>query len=189
MQITICGGGNAAHVLAGILAARCEHQINVFTAYGDEAERWMEAIEVHGGILVHDRERTFHGRPNRASSDPAEVVRGSQIVLLALPAFTHESTLRQISPHLEKRAWLGAFPARGGFDWCAQDVLDGHLDSVTLFGLQTLPWACRIRKYAREIDILGTKAEVDLATTSASQVETIAHELGGTPAHPPATHP
>jgi hypothetical protein len=43
-----------------------------------------------------------------------------------------------------------------------------------LFGLQTLPWACRIREYGREVEILGTKAAVDLAAWPSDHAEGIA---------------
>jgi hypothetical protein len=38
MQITICGGGNAAHTATGLLAARDEHQVNVYIPFQDEVD-------------------------------------------------------------------------------------------------------------------------------------------------------
>jgi len=42
-------------------------------------------------------------------------------------------------------------------------------DRFVIFGAQTLPWACRIRKYGREVTVLGTKSQVDLATCPRQQ--------------------
>ncbi len=70
------------------------------------------------------------GQPARISAEAADVVPGSQLVLLALPAFAHEFTLRDIVPHLDDGVWVGALPARGGFDWCARDVLGAKADQV-----------------------------------------------------------
>jgi hypothetical protein len=70
-------------------------------------------------------------------------------------------------------------PARGGLDWCVDDVLDGTCKSVALFGLQTLPWACRIRQYGQEVAVLGTKQEVDMATSPAERADEIATWLSG----------
>ena len=42
-----------------------------------------------------------------------------------------------------------------------QALLPGH--SGIVFGLQTLPWACRIQDWGRRVEVLGTKAEVDMA--------------------------
>jgi hypothetical protein len=163
MQVTICGGGNAAHTLAALISARQGYRVNVYTPLDDEVERWRQGIEAGGGITAHNQDGVLAGRPHRVSDDPSAVVPGSQLVLLALPAFAHEIILKDIAPFLDDGAWVGALPARGGFDWAARDVLDNGKRSVVLFGLQTLPWACRIREYGREVVILGTKSEVDLA--------------------------
>ena len=48
------------------------------------------------------------------------------MVLLALPAFAHEPILKQIAPYISPGAWVGAVPARGGFDLCARDIFKGH---------------------------------------------------------------
>lgn len=163
MQITICGGGNAAHTLAGLIAARQDFQVNVYTPLNDEVQRWRQGIAAQGGISVVSDEGTLTGRPHQVSDDPATVVSGSRLVLLSLPAFAHEIILEDIAPHLDKGTWVGVLPARGGFDWCAMNTLAVKNESVTIFGLQTLPWACRIRQYGQEVAILGTKTEVDLA--------------------------
>ena len=179
MQITICGGGNAAHALAGLLSARPGMKVNIYTPVGNEAQRWSEGIEARGGISVISRDGLLLGRPQLVSDDPSTVVPGSQLVLMALPAFAHEAILRDIAPHLDDGAWVGALPARGAFDWCARDVLGSSAQRIVLFGLQTLPWACRIRTYGQEVAILGTKAEVDLAAWPSDYADEIATWLGG----------
>jgi len=163
MQITICGGGNAAHTLAALISVRREYRVNIYTPLTDEVDRWRQGIEAGGGITAISRDGVLVGRPHRVSADPSTVVPGSQLVLLALPAFAHEIILQNIAPFLDDGVWVGALPARGGFDWAARDVLDNGKRSVVIFGLQTLPWACRIQEYGREVTILGTKSEVDLA--------------------------
>jgi hypothetical protein len=174
MQVTICGGGNAAHTLAGLISARQDFKVNVYTPFSDEVLRWLQGIEARGGITLISPDGVLVGRPHRVSDDPAAVVPGSQLVLLALPAFAHEIILRDIVPYLDNGAWVGALPARGGLDWCARNVFGGGENSVVVFGLQTLPWACRIREYGREVTILGTKTEVDLAAWPPDYAEEIA---------------
>ena len=114
-------------------------------------------------------------RPRRVSADPAEVVPGSDVVVLVLPAFAHEDTLRQIVPFLDEGAWVGAVPARGGFDYAAARVLEAHgREDVRLFGLQTLPWACRVQAYGQVVHVLGVKQAVDAAARPAAQIERLA---------------
>lgn len=177
MQITICGGGNAAHTSTGLLAAREEHQVNVYLSMADEAQLWQAGIDSQGGMTVIRQEGTIKSLPQMISSDPAQVIPGSQLVLLALPAFAHESVLGEIAPYLEPGTLVGALAARGSYDLCTRDVLKSKADSVTVFGLQTLPWACRIKHYGREVEILGTKATVDFATCPPEQADDLASFL------------
>ncbi|MFQ5856075.1 MAG: hypothetical protein ACE5LU_10570, partial [Anaerolineae bacterium] len=207
MQVTICGGGNAAHALAGLIAAREDCTVNVYAPYAGEAQSLREGIATRGGIAAITPKGTVFGRPSHVSADPAAVLPGSRLVLLAVPAFAHEIILREIAPHLDDGAWIGALPARGGFDWCIEDILcrgalrprsgqagerrsfceretgrqgdkvtftfvkglqptvrlvspspcllvtsaPPHLCISAFFGLQTLPWACRIRQYGQEV--------------------------------------
>lgn len=178
MQITICGGGNAAHALAALISAKQDYRANVYTPLSDEVQRWRQGIEAGGGITLINHEGMLVGRPHRVSDDPSAVVPGSRLVLLSLPAFAHQVILRDIVPYLDDGAWVGALPARGAFDWCARDVLGDGERSVVLFGLQTLPWACRIREYGREVAILGTKTQVDLAAWPPNYADEIAALLG-----------
>jgi hypothetical protein len=187
MQITICGGGNAAHTLAALISVRREYRVNIYTPLNDEVELWRQGIEAGGGITAVSQDGVLVGRPHRVSDDPSTVVPGSQLVLLALPAFAHEIILPDIAPFLDDGVWVGALPARGGFDWAARDVLDNGKRSVVLFGLQTLPWACRIQEYGREVTILGTKSEVDLAAwppNYAAEVAVLLSDLLGVPICP-----
>lgn len=176
MQITVCGGGNAAHTSAGILAARKEHRVNVYASFGDEALRWQKGI-ASGGLTVTSPEGSIVGHTHKISSDPSEVIPNSQMVLIALPAFAHESVLRDITPYLEDEVLVGALAARGCFDLCAREVLKEKADQMTIFGLQTLPWACRIKQYGSEVIILGSKASVDLATRPKEQAKNTADLL------------
>jgi hypothetical protein len=173
-KLTICGGGNAAHVLIA-LAGHIGWDVDVFAPLADEAERLQAGVSVRGGILANYGHKTVMGRPRRISATPAEVIPGSELILLALPAFAHGSTLQSIADHLDREVAIGALPARGGFDYQAFSILPNK--GVRIFGLQTLPWACRISTYGQEAEILGTKAEVDLAAAPAAELSRITQQL------------
>jgi hypothetical protein len=170
-KITICGGGNGAQTLLPIAAHNLGCPVDLYAPFGDEAQQLADGIAAHGGLEVHGAVQA-QARPRRVSADPADVIPGSQVVVLVLPAFAHEDTLRHIAPFLDEGAWVGALPARGGFDYCAAWVLAelGRPD-VRLFGLQTLPWACRIEKYGRLVHVLGVKQAVDAASRPAAGIE------------------
>jgi hypothetical protein len=177
MQITICGGGNAAHTLAGLLGSQPGLAVQVFAPLGDEADRWQAGIRLNGGITVHTPDGEKLGRPKLVSRSAKEAVTGSKLVILALPAFAHQTILEELAPYLEQGAWVGALPARGGFDLGARAALGALTEKVSIFGFQTLPWACRIQHYGREALILGAKEQVDIAAWPASQAPVIAAQL------------
>jgi len=184
-KITVCGGGNGAQTLAPVAACNLGCAVDLYAPFGDEAERLRAGLAAHGGL-----EATAHGggsahgsggavqakaRPRRVAADPAAVIPGSGVVVLVLPAFAHEGTLRQIVPFLDEGAWVGAMPALGGFDYCAAQVLKAQgREDVRLFGLQTLPWACRIEDYGQIVHVLGVKKMVDAASRPAAQIGEIA---------------
>ncbi len=178
-KITVCGGGNGAQTLAPIAACNLGCAVDLYAPFGDEAERLRTGIAAHGGLEATSHQSGFavqaKARPRRVSADPAEVIPGSGVVVLVLPAFAHEGTLRQIVPFLDEGAWVGAMPARGGFDYCAVQVLkEQGREDVRLFGLQTLPWACRIEDYGQIVHVLGVKKMVDAASRPAAQIGEIA---------------
>jgi len=173
-KITVCGGGNGAQTLLPVAAHNLGCPVDIFAPFGDEAERLQAGIEAHGGLEVVGAVQA-HARPRRVSADPAEVIPGSDVVLLVLPAFAHESTLRQVVSFLDEGAWVGAMPARGGLDYAATRVLKQQgRDDVILFGLQTLPWACRIEQYGQVVHVLGVKDIVDVASRPAAEVGGVA---------------
>lgn len=177
MQVTVCGGGNAAHTAVGLLASRDDLIVNVYLSYEHEARKWLEGNRVSNGIQVLQPDGYALGKPCQISSNPGEVLPGSKLVLLTVPAFAHEDVLREIAPHLDMGAWVGALPARSCFELCVQDVLKEKLGSITIFGLQTLPWACRIQHYGQQVLLLGTKSQVDLAVEPQEQATALANCL------------
>lgn len=185
MRITICGAGNAAQTLAALLAGQdMGHEVVIYAPLGDEASR-LHALTVTGICAEFADGRTQVGWPALVTADPAAAGQDAEIVLLALPAFAHESVLRALAPHLSPYATIGALPARGGFDWLVQTVLPAH--QGVLFGLQTLPWACRIMTWGRHVHVLGVKAQVDLAAWPAERAADVAAALGaliGVPLRP-----
>jgi len=164
IQITICGGGNAAHTLASLLSSKPEVAVRIYAPLGNEAQLWQEGIRQNGGITANTPGGIIKGSPESISRDPKVAVSGSDIILLALPAFAHEPILNQIAKYVSPNAWVGAVPARGGFDLCVHEVFKERFSEISIFGFQTLPWACRIQEFGKYVTILGTKEQVDLAT-------------------------
>jgi hypothetical protein len=147
--ITICGGGNAAHTIIPIIRNNFSGKINLFLPYGNEATHFKK----------------LYGRPDKVSKLAKDVCEEADLILMPLPAFAHEPTLLQIAPFLKEEVIIGAIPARSGFEYAALKILkDNKKEKVKIFGMQTLPWACRIKEYASKVDILGKKRSVGMAS-------------------------
>ncbi len=180
MKIVICGAGNAAQTLIPLLASDPQHHVIVYAPLADEAERMNAAMLDTGLEATFAPGPTRRGKPHLITADPAAAGPGAELVLLALPAFAHGEILSALAPHLPHTAWIGALPARGGFDWQVRTLMPDHRGII--FGLQTLPWACRIQDWGRRVEVLGTKAQVDLAAWPAAQgsgvIATVAATVG-----------
>lgn len=162
--ITLCGGGNAAHALIPIILTHFQGTISLFLPYKDEAEHFQFLLREDQHIKAYTPKGVLDARPDRVSKSAAEACQDADLVIISLPAFAHEFTLSQILPFLKPTALVGAMPARSGFEYSALRALKDHgRETMTIFGFQTLPWACRITHYAREVDILGQKTSVGLA--------------------------
>ncbi len=153
MRIAVCGGGNVAHVLAGLLSQNKGLDIRVLTR---KSPLWSEAIQVRD-----DQGRITSGRPRLISNQAGEVIPGADLVILALPAYARAAVLKTIAPHLTGDVWIGSFPGSGGFDWIAKKALQGTSARVSIFGAQRVPHISRIIRYGQEV--FGSPKEEGIA--------------------------
>lgn len=162
--ITICGGGNAAHAMIPVIRKHFFGQLNLFLPYGDEANHFQKLINEKRFLTATIKDDKLYGRPDKVSKFAKEVCQEADLILMPLPAFAHEHTLLKMVPYLKEDAIIGAIPARSGFEYAALKILkDNHKEKVKIFGMQTLPWACRITEYAISVNILGKKKSVGMA--------------------------
>src|SRR5665648_75151 len=81
-----------------------------------------------------------------------------------ITSFRPRTNTSKDSTLLKEEAIIGVIPARSGFEYAALKILkDNKKEKVKIFGMQTLPWACRIKEYATKVDILGKKRSVGMA--------------------------
>jgi hypothetical protein len=162
--ITVCGGGNAAHAIIPIVRNNFSGKINLFLPYGNEAAQFKKLIKERRFITATVGDKKIYGRPDKVSKFAKDVCKEADLILIPLPAFAHEPTLLQIAPFLKEEVIIGAIPARSGFEYTALKILKNNKkEKVIIFGMQTLPWACRIKEYASKVDILGKKRSVGMA--------------------------
>lgn len=164
-SLTVVGGGNGAHVLAAVAGSR-GFEVRLWAPIPEEAAALKKGVAQNGYVEAVSGENSFKAVPAIISAEPAEVIPGSGIIIFVLPAFAHKELLLQAVQYLDKGCILGAIPSRSGFEFMAKSILN---DTVTIFGVQTLPWACRIKSYGRQVEILGTKNKVTASSSPASE--------------------
>lgn len=148
--VCICGGGNLGLVCAGVLASQ-GFAVRVLTGHPD---RWSRTVEV-----IDDKGVTFSGKLERVSSVAAEVVPGADIILLCLPGYLIEKTLRELSPYFGGSSAVGSIVSSTGFFFFAHQIIP----SQPLFGFQRVPFICRTKEYGRVGQLLGYKKSVNVA--------------------------
>lgn len=167
--ITVCGGGNAAHVMLGLLGSRSDVSVRLFDTLPDEVEKIQSELQAADGkmtVYFKDGREPLRGVIDQISTQAEEVIPGSDMVILAVPAFAHELYMRAIEKHADPGCIVGVMVAKGGVDWQFKEIFKDKLDSVQFFAMENLPWACRIRDYGRSAEILGTKLILDVAVFS-----------------------
>eukprot|EP00873_Tetraselmis_striata_P042471 jgi/Tetstr1/462735/TSEL_007697.t1 len=168
-KVVIAGGGNAAHVAAGMFAKQGA-DVRMYVSLPEEAKEIRDGVAANGGITVHkpadtdapEESYTAAISPDAISSNPADVIPDAELVIIITPAFAHEPILRQIEPHVHHEVFVGAIPAPGGFQWMAEHILRDSASGLTVFGGDHLPWACRIEEKGKSVSLLGVKSHVDV---------------------------
>lgn len=178
LRVTACGGGNAVHVFASIIAEDVE--MSLFLNYQDEAAEFRDGMEAAGGMVTcHYRDQAFTGTPSFVSKDAAEVIPGRDVVLLPVPSFAHRSILEAIAPHLSDNTIVCAVPGGGGFDLLAHEIMSQHCNArnIIICGTNQLPYQCRTTTYGSSVELIGFKGNIDVATTPADAAERVAKVL------------
>lgn len=194
MKVLLCGGGNAIHVLSAYVSAQTDTHVTILSLFPGEADRLRDAIPEEGIRCVNDLGDDVLGKPNAVIDKAEDVPKDLDIVIFALPSFTHELYLKALKPYLKPGVTIGAMPGEGGFDLCAiHNLGSDFVRHSNVFALETLPWACRIMEYGKSVEVLGTKKEVEVivspkyGTTKAGFVTEVLHRLiGRLPAFDPA---
>lgn len=177
-NVCICGGGNAVHIMMADLGARDDVEVSVYAPFApsggtSEASRINAGLAEVKGISKHFRaelnKTPIFGTPLKVSENPADVIPDADVVIIPLPAFAHKGVMEAIAPFLKKGVYVGAMPAQGNFNITAATILGEKMEHVTLFGINQLPYQCRILEYGKTVEMVGHKNVVKVSTTPAAK--------------------
>eukprot|EP00931_Biecheleriopsis_adriatica_P046431 TRINITY_DN2665_c1_g1_i6.p1 TRINITY_DN2665_c1_g1~~TRINITY_DN2665_c1_g1_i6.p1 ORF type:complete len:417 (-),score=110.60 TRINITY_DN2665_c1_g1_i6:66-1316(-) len=166
--VLVCGGGNAAQVVAGLLATR--YKTVAVSFFADEAARWKAALGRDNFELTVEGAAVnkILSKPAEITNDP-KVAAGADVIILAVPSFAHGEYFEKFAPYMKKGTIVGVMPARSGGDILFNSKLGDKAKDMVFVGFETLPWACRATDWGRKATILGTKNSILAAVTPVDQ--------------------
>ncbi|HRT14252.1 MAG TPA: NAD/NADP octopine/nopaline dehydrogenase family protein [Bacteroidales bacterium] len=148
----VCGGGSMGHVISAWLSAKSNLEVNVLTS---KPHLWHEVI-----TISTPNGKTVKGKLSKISSDPADVIPQSDIVLLCLPGFLIREKLCEIKPYLNEKAYVGSVFSSSGFFFEALKILEHH---QPIWGFQRVPFISRVNVYGKSARLLGFKEYYNIA--------------------------
>ena len=163
IHVVICGGGNGAHVLAGIVSNGNNNRVTVLDVYEDEPERWNTEMRQSGFRVSFPDQVEIFQKPDNIMftvTRDVKVTEKADIVIFCLPAYGHQSYFEKVTAYLRDDCIVVGMPGQPGFEFqCAHYLRMYHKGCVAV-SIETLPWAARISKYGSEVIVMGTKDTV-----------------------------
>lgn len=140
-KICIIGAGNGGSAIAGDMTLAGHHcRLFEFPEYREN----VEPIIARGGIRVTGIARTGFAKLALVTTDLAEAVRGTDLIMVTTQALAHERVARELVPHLLNGQSLVLWPGSGG-TLVVRKVWDemGMTRRVLLSEGVTFPYCCR----------------------------------------------
>lgn len=157
-KITIVGGGSLGHVIAGWLAFK-GFEVSILTR---KPEKWEKAL------LLNHKSGTLKASLSKISDKPEDVIPNADVVLLTVPGYANLSELESIKPFLKDSCYLGAVFCSSGFFFEALKLIP---DNIKLWGFQRVPFISRTEVYGHSANLLGKRAELNIAVERSSPEE------------------
>jgi opine dehydrogenase len=160
---TVCSAGRAGAAIAADISLM-GYKVTLFEL--DHFKDSIEPIMKRGGIEVTGRTQSGKigfAQLHRVTTDPAEAVRGADIVMIAAPAFAHESFVEAIAEFLEEGQCI---MFNTGY-WACMRIADALkkrriFDRVTLAEANIMPYLSDKKDHC--VHIFNVKQDIKLAT-------------------------
>ena len=163
MRVVICGGGNGAHVLAGVVSNGNNNHVTILDVYEDEPERWNAEMKQSGfRVRFPDKTEIFQkpGDTLFTVTRDVNVTEKADVVIFCLPAYGHRTYFEKVTTHLRDDCVVVGMPGQPGFEFQSVHYLKLNRKKCVAVSIETLPWAARISKYGSEVVVMGTKDSI-----------------------------
>ncbi len=139
IRVTVLGGGNGAYATAADLSL-AGHQVRLWR----RAEAELKAVRAAGGITLIAEGRQGKASLAAATADLGEAVTGADVIVVPLPATTHEELARRLAPHLGERQIVLLTPGTFGAYVMAREIARaGGTLPLAFAETGTLPYLAR----------------------------------------------
>jgi opine dehydrogenase len=142
-RVTVCGAGAAGTAIAADLAHK---GLDIRLYEPAEFEEGISIFRERGGIELTADSASTSGKTGfvaleGVTTDPAEAVRGANVLMITPPALHHERFVRELFPHLERGQLVVFNTGYWGSLRFAQHLRNvGRFDDVTLCETNIMPY-------------------------------------------------
>ena len=95
------------------MLSAADYNVNLLTR---KPARWSKQVELQYQSTEGEIIKTFHGELSKISSNPKDVIRELDVIILCMPVSQYRSALHQTGSHLsrKKKVNVGAVYGAGG---------------------------------------------------------------------------
>lgn len=155
--VTLVAAGNSGHVCAALIHENTGGRVKC-QLLTSKPELWKSMRPI---VRFPDGTSQV-GLLHRVSSNPAELIPDSDIVLWTGPVNSTKAVFENLRPYLDpKRTAIGTIFAQGLVHIMAQRIFG---PKVQFFALRNIPWLCRVVKVGHESEIVGAKSSIGVMT-------------------------
>ena len=172
MKIAVIGAGNGGQTMAGHLSM-LGYEVSL---YDIDAEK-MDALKKLGGIKLEGRIQGY-GKVDCITTDIAEAVKGSEIIMVTTVANAHCAVAKSLAPYLVDGQVVVLNPGRtcGALVFKKTLKNEGCSKRIFLGEAQTLVYATRVIENGY-VNVIGVKDEVLLSGLPAKDTDYILQKL------------
>ena len=139
--------GNSAHVLIPFLG-ETNHNVNLMTRRPND---WDDTVTCEVQNMSGEVLKSYHGKIQKKSSDPADVIPDADIIVLCMPVHQYRDALFRLAPYIDKskkEVFVGTIFGQAGFNWMVHEMeKEFGLSNTVAFAVGLIPWICRAEVY------------------------------------------
>jgi len=170
-KFAVLGGGNAAFAFAGH-AGLNGFEVNLY-----EDERFaknLDEVKKNGGIYLKDCISGF-GKISKTTSDMEEAVKGTNIIIIAVPEFAQRAMFEKYIKHAEDGQIVAFFPGNyASFKF--KKLVEESKKDIILAEASSIPYGAR-KKEPGSVDIIGLKHKLHVASVPYSKNDYVLEKL------------